>query len=274
MNLVTKADFNKTMPNLVRHASFGVNEWDSAAVLNPGTTSTPIEQYTGLAAPNNSDSRAALDWSSGVQVAEGAIGIFLNGYATPASPLPGNPGKYMPYWSAAAYAKFNPVNAFQNGRTIHMALQLGLGQVYNQRGNGGQVYSGLGFLVNGQYRELIILLWDSRRGAAHSEYPARQDVFGTKFCGSYIGPGAKYVTSYGDTSIDGSAGGRNRQFYYDITRENMVKLLAGWGDTTASPEQVQLVGVTYQCELFGPDTRQYKKSQFGAKFDNMIVANY
>lgn len=274
MNLITKASFNKTMPNLVRHAVTGVNEWDAAPVLNPGTTSTPLENYTGLPAPNDANSRAALDWSSGVQVAGGAIGIFLNGYATPSGAHPTEPGKFMPYWSAAAYS--NPAQSFNfaGGKTLHMALSMGLGHVFREGDSGGQIYTGMGFDVLGKHRELIILLWDSRNNAARSEYPASTDVFGTKFCGSYIGPGAKYVTSYGDSTIDGATGWRNRQFYYDITRQNMVNILAGWGETGVTPEQVKLKGVTYQCELFGPDTAQYKTAQFGAKFDNMIVANY
>lgn len=274
MSLVTKASFNKTMPNLVRHASFGVNAWDAAPVLNPGTTSTPLENYTGLAAPNTPDARAALDWSSGVQVNGGAIGIFLNGYSTPAGPLPTDASKFMPYWSAAAYARLTPVNVFQNNKTIHMALKFGLGHVFTEPGCGGQAYMGMGFLVNGQYRELIILLWDSRVNAARAEYAASTDVFGTKFCGSFIGPGAQYVTSYADSTIDGGAVWRNRQFYYDITRQNIKRLLIGWGLPDATPEQVQLVGCTYQCELFGPDTLEYKAAQFGAKFDDMDVDNY
>lgn len=273
MNLVTKESFNKTMPNLVRHASFGVNEWDAAPVLNPGTTSTPLENYTGLAAPNTPVARAALDWSSGVQVNGGAIGIFLNGYATPAGPLPTDASKFMPYWSAAAYASLAPVNVFQNNKSIHMALKFGLGQVFTEPGCGGQAYMGMGFRVNGQYRELIIMLWDSRNTAL-TEYSVSQDVFGTKFCGSFIGPGSKYVTSFGDSAITGPQGWRNRQFYYDITRQNIKQLLIGWGLPTATPEQVQLAGCTYQCELFGPDTVKHKAAQFGAKFDDMIVANY
>ena len=277
VNLITTADYNKTMPNLIGNANAGVHCWDVALspTIKAGTTATPIENYTRLNAPNTVNARASIDWSSGMQVLNGNIGAFLNGFATPTLAHPTLPGKFVPHWSCAAYK--NNLNSYpwaNPAEHLHFGVKLQIGQCYVANGDGCQVYVGLHMRIRGQYRVVIVLLWDSRAGTTPgAEYPYTQDVYGSRFIGTYVGGNAKGTTNFGVGTTDGTAI-RDNQMYFDITHANLDKLLGlfGYAPGEIAHNEVCLDGVTFQGELFGPSTKQYKDAQFGFNIKNQVVS--
>ncbi|MDH5857307.1 hypothetical protein [Lampropedia aestuarii] len=299
MSILTTSEFNKPMTQLVRAEPIGVNSWDSTQTLNAGPTGEDLSLFTGLSSPNNPLGTAALNWSSGMQVSNGKIGMYLNGYETPVNNFPDNTQEFMGYWSMAAYKSFPVLSdiggngdpciyPFRNGQALRIGLRTHLGQVYvtPNSGAGCQIYNGIGFrlpTVNGVplnsrgiYRfEIISLLWDSRTGNI-TEYPLNLndgsaiDAFGAMFVGTYPG-GRNFSTNYGDQAINGLENNRTNQFYYDITRENISNVLKVLKLEEVNPDDVYIAGFTLQGELFGPPNAEYKFSQFGAYFDNVNI---
>ena len=62
--------------------------------------------------------------------------------------------------------------------------------------------------------------------------------------------------------------------YFDITHANLDKLLGlfGYAPGEIAHNEVCLDGVTFQGELFGPSTKQYKDAQFGFNIKNQVVS--
>lgn len=266
--------------------------------LKVGVPTVDLSAYTGLTSPNTSNFRACTAGvlrATGVQLdAAGRVGMFINGFDTPSDNMTGGGFKsYGPdihisrtYLSPAIY--LGPAST----QCLHMACTLSLGETYfspaagTSAGVGGQIgwrasfvrSDGGPFFSNVTSIVLLVGLWDSRNvgnpgfdgdDSSPSTTQGENWISGTLVTGKT----SKFLENYGTNMMTGPTGSRRAEFYWNISRTNMINILAAFGATATTPEMIRLSQTTFNCELY--DNRstpaKFKPGQFGFYFENQTV---
>jgi len=275
----------------------------SNKMLCPGSPNIDISPWCGMQAPDDSEHRAKtsgnIGRATGVMLdKQGRVGMFINGFDTPSDIDPGN--RIRPYGPDIHIGKSGLSGAIYLGpgseQCLHMACRVHLGMLYfdppaindatGQVGTGGQIgwrisfrrYDNGVFRPSSDTREISVLcgFWDSREGGDG------HDSVGNVTAGEYwIGApltsnqSSRFVTNYGAAEMHGRQQHRDAEFYWNITRQNMLNILEAIGASGTTPEDIRVSGCSFNCELF--DNRpqnelgKFKPGQFGFNFSNMIV---
>ena len=283
MNIITQSTFNQPMSALcvaTNATNHTLKAYDVPFALVPGSPDTPIQDFTGFNAPNNSTCRAKLDWTSGAQAQGGKLGFFLNGQGTASVGVAG--GKYAGYWSMCTQSRFEGSTAhypWASGKHLHIGLKQRIGVVGIGPTAVAQTYIGIGldYTVGGvaKHSEILVYTWDSRLPAETNDTPVRTDSHGTKFVGTGAKAGQRYATNFGATAFSGTGGNREAQFYVDITRANILNILADSGHSAVNPDSIRLRNICFQAELADltqPNVLPNIHAQYGVTFEGQTVS--
>lgn len=292
-----------------------INQWIASKTLVAGVPHVNIQDYAGgINSPNTEYYRGKtsgpISRATGVIVDNnGAVGGFINGYDTPSDKPDNKP------WNDPGWKEFGPNIHFvkklyspqvfsENGMHLHCGVLANIGQTFfapaaveaGTYGAGGQLGWRATFVrADGQplkpgldargnpFFELAVVLglWDSRNAEAPDN--ANGDFVGGFTAGeSWVagtivaGKTSRFVTNFGANSFTGPQPWRQAQFYFGITRQNMINILDGFGaGAYTTPEMVRINGTGFNAELFDnrPDGQrgEFKPGQFGFSFSNTII---
>jgi len=275
------------------HLVFYDPYWQSPGVkmLHAGAPYINLASYCGI----SGSEQATTGTATGVVIdGQGGIGMFLNGFDTPSDFEPnGSVRGYGPSIQLAKWA-FSP-KVYQgpgSEQCLHMACRVELDAIWfdppagKEPGVGGQLgwrstwrrSDGRDFVPGIAEFSILTGFWDSRNlyDPGFDGKDSAPDVTqGETWVSGTMAPGhdSKYVTRYGSTQMHGRSSRPVTDFYWNITRQNMLNALEVFGFADTTPEDVLLCMTSFGCEMY--DNRehpaQYKPGQFGFNFTNMIV---
>lgn len=259
-----------------------VNLWDYCAmtpqpVNRVGRTAGPIGRATGVMTDG-----------------QGKVGMFLNGFDTPSDVKGGNFIGYGPDIHLQKFEWGPPIfNLTNPSQHLHMACRVQFGKMYFARpagptpGVGGQLGWRCTFrkLDRTAFRagldELVLTLgfWDSRHigDPGFNGKDSKGNVTaGEQWVSGTLAPGetSRYVQNYGSVQLQGlQPEFKTVDFYWDVTRQNMLNILEDFGLSNITPEEVTITSTSFNCELYdnSPVVAEFKEGQFGFNFENCIV---
>jgi len=267
-------------------------------LLKPGVPLIDLASVTGLISPDSEDYRACTTGvarATGVQLdAQGRVGMFINGFDTPS--LDDGSGNFQGYGPDIHISRSYPSSAIYLGPTssqcLRMRCKLSLGESYfapaagSAPGVGGQIgwrvsfrrSDGKSFASNIVDIVVLVGFWESRNigdpGFDGNDVLVNS-TDGEYWIGATLAQGktSKFVENKGDNLMVGPSGWRSANFSCDITRDNMLNILAAFGAESTTPEMVQLSGTTFSGEIYDNRTpaAQFKPGQFGFVFEGQTV---
>lgn len=261
-------------------------------MLRPGAPYINLADYCGMSGIE----QATTGTATGVVLdGQGGIGMFLNGFDTPSDQEPdGRVRGYGPSIQLARWAFSPQVFAGpESEQCLHMACTVQLGATYfapaagQQPGVGGQLgwrstwrrTDGRDFVPGVAEFSILTGFWDSRNlyDPGFDGKDSVPDVTqGEHWVSGTMAPGheSRYVTRYGSPQLHGCGPHSVSEFYWNITRQNMLNALAAFGFADTTPEDLLLCMTSFGCEMYDnrPQPDHYKPGQFGFNFRNTIVA--